>query len=201
MGVLARRSGSAKLTRPSPPKVVPSSENSAWFWLIGRSWPLHIAQPFGAKLNDMILSSDRNGSATLFSLGSGARHGDTNRNERLALGARTACAGESAAARCDRVLGEHGRHPADAVVASNEVLNGGVVVVRAAVAGQANGGVGALAKPGVDGAHAAERIRVEPAGEDVVGLDVGADVPRVADTDADVVVDRVLRLRGLRAGR
>ncbi|CAA9309666.1 MAG: hypothetical protein AVDCRST_MAG93-5142 [uncultured Chloroflexia bacterium] len=37
--------------------------NSAWFWLIGSSCPLQSAQPFGAKLNDMILISDRNGSA------------------------------------------------------------------------------------------------------------------------------------------
>ena len=58
-----RRSGSAKLTRPSPPNVVPSSENSAWFWLIGRSWPLHSAQPLGAKTKLMIRISDRNGSA------------------------------------------------------------------------------------------------------------------------------------------
>src|SRR3954462_72570 len=35
IGARARRSGRAKLTRPSPPYVVPSSENSAWFWLIG----------------------------------------------------------------------------------------------------------------------------------------------------------------------
>jgi hypothetical protein len=31
--------------------------------LIGSSWPLHIAQPLGAKPNDMILISDKNGSA------------------------------------------------------------------------------------------------------------------------------------------
>src|SRR5215213_6277781 len=29
---------------------------------MGRSWPLHNAQPFGGKLKDMILISDRNGS-------------------------------------------------------------------------------------------------------------------------------------------
>ncbi len=45
IGTRPRRSGSAKFTRPSPPNVVPSSENSAWFWLIGSSWPLHCAQP------------------------------------------------------------------------------------------------------------------------------------------------------------
>src|ERR687888_86131 len=56
-------SGSAKLTRPSPPKVVPSREKRAWFWLIGRSWPLHSAHPFGAKTKLMMRISDRNGSA------------------------------------------------------------------------------------------------------------------------------------------
>jgi hypothetical protein len=40
-----------------------SSENSAWFWLIGNSCPLHNAHPFGAKAKLMILISDRNGSA------------------------------------------------------------------------------------------------------------------------------------------
>jgi hypothetical protein len=30
---------------PIPTNVVPSIENNAWFWLIGRSWPLHSAQP------------------------------------------------------------------------------------------------------------------------------------------------------------
>jgi hypothetical protein len=52
-----------EFTRPSPPKVVPSSENNAWFWLIGSSCPLHSAQPFGAKVKLMILISDKNGSA------------------------------------------------------------------------------------------------------------------------------------------
>src|SRR5215203_6546608 len=65
MGVLARKSGRAKFTRPSPPNVVPSSEKSGWFWLMGRSCPLHSAQPFGANTNDMILISDKNGSAIL----------------------------------------------------------------------------------------------------------------------------------------
>src|SRR4051812_18369741 len=63
MGVRARRSGSAKLTLPSPPKVVPSSEKSAWFWLMGKSWPLLRAHPFGANTKLMILISDKNGSA------------------------------------------------------------------------------------------------------------------------------------------
>src|SRR5689334_14947706 len=63
IGVLPCRFGSAKLTRPSPPYVVPSRENSAWFWLIGISWPLHSAHPFGAKPKLMMRISDRNGSA------------------------------------------------------------------------------------------------------------------------------------------
>src|SRR5215211_8380492 len=67
MGTRPRKSGSAKLTRPSPPKVVPSRLKSAWFWLIGSSWPLHKAQPFGANTKLMILISDRNGSAIDFS--------------------------------------------------------------------------------------------------------------------------------------
>src|SRR5438093_1382262 len=67
MGARPRRSGSAKFTRPSPPKVVPRSANNAWFWLIGNSCPLHSAQPFGAKTKLMILISDRNGSAILYS--------------------------------------------------------------------------------------------------------------------------------------
>ena len=40
-----------------------SSENSAWFWLIGRSCPLQSVQPFGANSKDMILISVRKGSA------------------------------------------------------------------------------------------------------------------------------------------
>src|ERR1051325_12022721 len=63
IGVLLRRSGRAKFTCPSPPKVVPSNENSAWFWLIGRSWPLHKAQPFGANTKLMIRISLKNGYA------------------------------------------------------------------------------------------------------------------------------------------
>jgi hypothetical protein len=55
--------GSAKFTRPSPPKVVPRRENNAWFWLIGNSCPLQSAHPFGAKSKLMIRTSDKNGSA------------------------------------------------------------------------------------------------------------------------------------------
>ena len=68
IGVRARRSGSAKVVWPFPPYVVPSSENSAWFWLMGRSWPLHSAQPIGAKMKLMILISPMNGSAIPFPL-------------------------------------------------------------------------------------------------------------------------------------
>src|SRR5262245_52295051 len=45
-----RRSGRANVDLPSPPYVVPSSENSAVFWLIGSSWPSHRAHPRGTKL-------------------------------------------------------------------------------------------------------------------------------------------------------
>ena len=61
MDVRPWRLGRAKFTRPSPPYVVPSSEKIAWFWLIGNSCPLHIAQPFGAKLNEKILISVKKG--------------------------------------------------------------------------------------------------------------------------------------------
>ena len=50
IGMRPRRSGSAKVVWPLPPYMVPSSENSAWFWLIGRNCPLHWAQPLGAKV-------------------------------------------------------------------------------------------------------------------------------------------------------
>ena len=39
--------------------TVPNSEKSAWFWLIGRIWPLQNAQPLGGKLKETILISDR----------------------------------------------------------------------------------------------------------------------------------------------
>src|SRR5919202_5314410 len=47
IGTRPRRSGSANVVWPLPPYVVPSSENSAWFWLMGINAPLHIAQPRG----------------------------------------------------------------------------------------------------------------------------------------------------------
>jgi hypothetical protein len=62
IGVRPCRFGSPKVRMPSPPYVVPRIENSAWFWLIGKSWPLQNAQPFGGKFQEMILISPRNGS-------------------------------------------------------------------------------------------------------------------------------------------
>src|SRR5512141_129282 len=59
IGIRPCRFGNAKLTRPSPPYVVPSRENNAWFWLIGNNWPLHSAQPLGAKLKLTILITDK----------------------------------------------------------------------------------------------------------------------------------------------
>jgi hypothetical protein len=44
---------------------VPSNEKSAVFWLMGNIWPLHIAQPVGAKLKGKILISATNGSAMI----------------------------------------------------------------------------------------------------------------------------------------
>src|SRR5688572_20252444 len=75
MGTRPCRLGRAKLVCPLPPKVVPRSENSAWFWLIGSSCPLQNAHPFGGKLNDMTLISDRNGSAMGCSLVARGRRG------------------------------------------------------------------------------------------------------------------------------
>src|SRR6266852_5778142 len=49
MGTRLCRLGSAKVVCPLPPYMVPSSENSAVFCEIDRSWPLHRAQPRGAK--------------------------------------------------------------------------------------------------------------------------------------------------------
>src|SRR5687767_14999097 len=63
MGARPWRSGSAKFDLPSPPYVVPSSENSAVFCEMGRSWPSHRAQPWGAKLNGKMRISATNGSA------------------------------------------------------------------------------------------------------------------------------------------
>ena len=42
--------GEREVAVPLPPKLVPRSEKSAWFWLIARSRPLHWAKPFGEKL-------------------------------------------------------------------------------------------------------------------------------------------------------
>src|SRR5579864_4264462 len=61
MGAEPCRLGSAKLLFPSPPYMVPSSEKRAVFWLMGMSWPLHSAQPVGAKFPAKILISATNG--------------------------------------------------------------------------------------------------------------------------------------------
>ena len=44
-GVTGRRSGNANVEMPSPPYVVPISENSAVFWLIGRICPFAATPP------------------------------------------------------------------------------------------------------------------------------------------------------------
>src|SRR3954454_12745873 len=86
MGARDRRAGRAKLTRPSPPYVVPSSEKRGWFWLMGNSCPSHSAQPLGGKTKLMIRISERNGSAidyllsfSQMRLGKGARCKTTGR--------------------------------------------------------------------------------------------------------------------------
>src|SRR6185436_14372146 len=43
-------------------------EKSAWFWLIGNSWPLQKAQPCGAKFQEMIFISAKNGVDMVVSL-------------------------------------------------------------------------------------------------------------------------------------
>jgi hypothetical protein len=63
MGVRPCKFGNANVVCPLPPKVVPSSENSAWLWLIGGSCPLHSAHRLGSYPKDMIRISERNGSA------------------------------------------------------------------------------------------------------------------------------------------
>jgi hypothetical protein len=60
MGAQPWKSGKANVLFPSPPKVVPSNENSAVFWLIGMSWPSQNAQPVGAKLKGKIRTSATN---------------------------------------------------------------------------------------------------------------------------------------------
>src|SRR5215468_2877732 len=54
--------GNAKVVFPSPPYLVPNSENRAVFTLIGSSWPLSVDQPFGQKLKAKVSTSPRNGS-------------------------------------------------------------------------------------------------------------------------------------------
>src|SRR5215469_15109212 len=64
IGAVPCKFGSPKFDLPSPPKVVPSSENSAVFWEIGSSWPWQNAHPVGAKLHAHILISATNGEDT-----------------------------------------------------------------------------------------------------------------------------------------
>src|SRR5438034_6614601 len=52
------RLGSANVVRPSPPKVVPSKENRAWFCDICRVCPLQNAQFLGGKPKPNIRISD-----------------------------------------------------------------------------------------------------------------------------------------------
>jgi hypothetical protein len=51
------KSGSAKVVWPLPPKVLPSNENKAVFWLMGKICPLQSAHPTGAKFPANILIS------------------------------------------------------------------------------------------------------------------------------------------------
>jgi hypothetical protein len=60
-GDAAAQVGQGESGLPVAAYMVPSSEKSAWFWLIGRNCPLAMAQPLGAKLNETILSSPKNG--------------------------------------------------------------------------------------------------------------------------------------------
>lgn len=64
-GTRPRRSGSAKVVRPSPPYIVPRREKRAGFWLIGKRLPSQIAQPRGAKLKPKTQSCPINGSIVL----------------------------------------------------------------------------------------------------------------------------------------
>src|SRR5262245_489843 len=147
IGVLPRRSGSAKLTRPSPPNVVPSKENRAWFWLIGNSCPLHSAQPLGAKSKLIILISDRNGSATLSLLCVGL-------TLRVFLLRRRQRAGRRAAGEAAPAAGDVVRRVDDRVarvVRLDEALDRRVIVGGTAVARHADRGAEPLAQPDVGG--------------------------------------------------
>src|SRR3978361_2333765 len=62
MGDLPWRLGRAKFVLPLPPYVVPRIANSAWFELMGSSWPWHSAQPFGAKVDETARISPMKGS-------------------------------------------------------------------------------------------------------------------------------------------
>src|SRR3954467_660065 len=62
-------SGRAKVLLPSPPYVVPSSENSAVFCEMGINCPSQNAHPLGAKKNGKMRISATNGSAMTSSSG------------------------------------------------------------------------------------------------------------------------------------
>src|SRR6185295_11057736 len=106
IGALPCMLGSAKLDLPSPPYMVPSSENSAVFCESGSNWPSHQAQPLGAKLNGKIRISATNGSMDCLS---GLRREDpeqgndeTDAEIGLEIGVRLAAADRRYCARIQR---------------------------------------------------------------------------------------------------
>src|SRR3954447_20992814 len=110
IGARPSRAGRAKFDFPSPPCVVPSSENSAVFWDIGSSCPLHHAQPLGAKLNGKIRISATNGSAigVLLRLGgieAEQRDDEVNSQVRLPVVVRLAAASLRDRPRVHRAVG------------------------------------------------------------------------------------------------
>src|SRR5208283_2476849 len=97
-GVPPCRFGSAKFDLPSPPYVVPRSENSAVFWLIGRIWPLQNAQPLGGKLKGNIRISATKGLAICAA------------SARLIPGSFSCLAWENAEQRNDEIDDQERRH-------------------------------------------------------------------------------------------
>src|SRR3712207_3177382 len=70
------------------PHPVPRSRYSSWFWLIGKSCPSHLAQPFGAQLKLITRSSAMNGSLIPRVLGAErGRCGGRRRRRGLVAGA------------------------------------------------------------------------------------------------------------------
>src|SRR5580693_3364321 len=93
-----RRSGRPKVVFPSPPYVVPIRVYSASYSLIGISWPLHIAQPTGAKFQPPILISPMYGLVTgrllvLRREDAGERDAEVQHQVRLHVVVRLAAAG------------------------------------------------------------------------------------------------------------